>query len=191
MHRFSTSDGYKLFPDVLPIFEILRLINENGRGVAGSPKIVVGVTTNSDDRVPFILSSLGLRVGSLRHAPGVEVQDLAFEYDKDISFVVLSYDVGFEKPDRRIFDAAMRFGGTTRNENDCFIHVGDELTKDARAAEGAGWDSIWLDRLNKRTAADEKTVPIIDNLMDLVHHVSPSSANVAKHSRAALRLGRR
>lgn len=95
---------------------------------------MVGVVTNSDDRVPPILSSLGLSVGArmLPVSEQLSQDNMQFQpaqsegiadttpvvlsapryldpstrIDEDIRFVVLSYDAGAEKPDPRIFQAA-------------------------------------------------------------------------------------
>lgn len=123
-------------------------------------KTVVGVITNSDDRIPGILESFGLKVGPRR----VDVPDErqpADTLDDDISFVVLSYDVGAEKPDRQIFDAAVESlgkslagntEGLTVNDFEK-VYVGDDLKKDYQGARDAGWDSILLERTYTREGA--------------------------------------
>lgn len=65
----------------------------------------------------------------------------------DIDFVALSYDVGVEKPDRKIFDAARDLGvmGNDLEPGEC-LHVGDDFLKDVQAAEAAGWRSLRVDR---------------------------------------------
>jgi ribonucleotide monophosphatase NagD (HAD superfamily) len=68
--------------------------------------------------------------------------------------VALSYDVGHEKPDRRIFDAATEMlaetvaskdKGLTINDFDK-LYVGDDLEKDYDGAKAAGWYAVLLDR---------------------------------------------
>lgn len=116
-------------------------------------KTVVGIITNSDDRVPGILESFGLKIGSLRVGTS-DQQRLEMTSDNDISFVVLSYDVGFEKPDRRMFDSAtdvLRQTLAVSHEDlkvDDFekVYVGDELQKDYNGARDAGWNGLLLDR---------------------------------------------
>ena len=77
--------------------------------------------------------------------------------DDDISFVVLSYDVGHEKPDRRVFEAAesmlketLAEGGSNPESQsiDAYekLYVGDSLEKDYHGAKAAGWDSLLLRR---------------------------------------------
>ena len=113
----------------------------------------MGIITNSDARVPSILASLGLSVGPLRcngtqwdevyDAGHVEGSDPEAE---DIGFVTLSYDAGFEKPDRRIFDAVKRLMQQVKDKDCEFLHVGDDLEKDVKGAKAAGWESVLLDR---------------------------------------------
>ena len=118
-------------------------------------KIVIGVVTNSDDRVPGILSSFGFKVSPLRYGTPVEEMDPAAQYDFD--FHCMSYDVGVEKPDREMFKSAevmlsrviaAREGKVpTEAELDGWrkVYVGDEHVKDVEGARKAGWDAVLLD----------------------------------------------
>ncbi|KAF2086753.1 hypothetical protein K490DRAFT_12046, partial [Saccharata proteae CBS 121410] len=160
MHRFSSSEGYTRYKDVLQIFEFLRKVK---RGVSTSSdehtwpwpykRTVVGVITNSDHRVPEVLRSLGLTVAGSNHhlAKGGVGSDSTV----DVDFVIASYDVGFVKPDRRIFDAAVQLVEPLEaNESggalveDCWdrVYVGDEIDRDVVGAMNAGWDAIHIDR---------------------------------------------
>ncbi|KAF2761264.1 haloacid dehalogenase [Pseudovirgaria hyperparasitica] len=157
LHRFASCEGYTVFPDVLPFFSMLR-------GVKGSPSLssnwpwertVVGIITNSDDRVPGILRSFGLKVASRRVGITYDPTIIATE-DDDISFTVLSYDVGFEKPQRPIFDMALRLLDdqlakepyNTSASIDSFekLYVGDDHKKDYIGAIEAGWNALYIDR---------------------------------------------
>lgn len=111
--------------------------------------MIVGVITNSDDRVPDILMSLGMRVSPLRYPAGDRSRSTE---DYDIDFSVMSYDVGYEKPDRKIFEAAERMLGNVLGEQETDlsewrkVYVGDEHAKDVVGAVGAGWNAILVDR---------------------------------------------
>ncbi|KAJ9649643.1 hypothetical protein H2199_000421 [Coniosporium tulheliwenetii] len=162
--RFSTSEGYALYPDVLPLFSQLRQLNS-----ASPPPdqqhhqhhwrwdhTIVGIITNSDDRIPGILSSFGLSVGPRRAGTAdssTEDASANATEEEDISFVVLSYDVGASKPDRAIFDAAKQIGTElfakvdgADGEGFEMLYVGDEVEKDVLAAEDAGWGALLVDR---------------------------------------------
>ncbi|CEI99728.1 hypothetical protein RMCBS344292_13809 [Rhizopus microsporus] len=84
----------------------------------------MGVITNSDERVAKVVKNLKL--------------------DKYFDFVLASADVGYEKPDKVIFDRALKIAGDVSAEN--ALHVGDDLNKDYFGAAYAGWHSVLLAR---------------------------------------------
>lgn len=85
----------------------------------------------------------------------------------DIDFVALSYDVGAEKPDRKMFDAARELGGEL--EPDECLHVGDDLVKDVQAAEAAGWHSVIVDRSReKKNSLTGESGLKVEGLVELV-----------------------
>ena len=66
-----------------------------------------------------------------------------------IETVIVSADVGIEKPDSRIYaEAAHRLGV----EPNRIIHVGDLLHEDFDGAMSAGFRAVLIDRLNKHPA---------------------------------------
>ncbi|KAK4493980.1 hypothetical protein PRZ48_015166 [Zasmidium cellare] len=155
LNRFWCDEGYSLFSDVKPLIQRIREAHE-----AEDTKVVVGVITNSDDRVPDILTSLGLRVSPLRY--GSRPQDVATG-QQDIDFTVMSYDVGHEKPDKRIFAAAeevlkikLESEGSTSQDLSAWrkVYVGDEHEKDVVGALGAGWNAVIIDRETTRGRHD-------------------------------------
>lgn len=121
--------------------------------------MIVGVITNSDDRVPDILTSLGLSVSPLR-SPASERHEDGEQYDVDFS--VMSYDVGHEKPDRRIFEAAEGMLETVLGQGNIDsrewrkVYVGDEFKKDVVGAIGAGWNAVLVDRESREEYDDVK-----------------------------------
>lgn len=162
MKRFSSSEGYALYPDVLPFFRSLRETTSELRRHRADTAI--GVLTNSDGRVPQILSSFGLSVGPWRYgAPHTCAMNSSGEH-RDIDFVALSYDIGFEKPDSRIFDAAKGMVHCSLGQEPRYIHVGDDLGKDYFAAQAAGWHGVLLDRHNEHS---DKGLSRVRELSDL------------------------
>ena len=144
LQRFSSSDGYTLYPDVLPFFEAIRVHKER---TSHSADLQLGILTNSDDRVLSILESFGLQVNPWRY--GTTKVGIAHANPRicdDVDFVALSYDVGFEKPHRRIFDATREMADVVPFEVSHCIHVGDDLEKDYKGAEAAGWKGLLLER---------------------------------------------
>lgn len=111
---------------------------------------VVGVITNSDDRVPGVLTSLSLRVSPLRFGHDLVSKSVTGEV-YDIDFSVMSYDVGYEKPDKRIFEAAEQMlktslDGAIDPSTWQKVYVGDDYEKDIVGAVDAGWNAVMVDR---------------------------------------------
>jgi putative hydrolase of the HAD superfamily len=65
-----------------------------------------------------------------------------------IEHTIASDDVGFAKPDRRIFDAAIEVFGVAPSDA---VYIGDRLETDGIGATDAGIRGIWLSR---RTPSD-------------------------------------
>ena len=64
--------------------------------------------------------------------------------------IVVSADVGAEKPDRQIFEYAERTMGLEEAE---IWFVGDSYELDVKGAVNAGWNAVWMNR-RKRKAPD-------------------------------------
>lgn len=199
--RFTTHEGYRIFPDVLPFFQHLRQIKSQSTLSSQKDvswhwnKTIVGIITNSDDRVPDILRSFGMNIGRMR-AGSKKMRREESASENDISFVVLSYDVGCKKPDRRMFDAAKSLlKDVMEDESDNpqflteqfeYLYVGDEWEKDYVAARKAGWNSLFLDRQMKYQAEAGKAegVFIIDRQGDSGDGKPLSPAEVINDLRA-------
>ncbi|SLM34869.1 HAD-like domain [Lasallia pustulata] len=165
LHRFSSSEGYTLYPDVLPFFQHLRRKKQEDP-VTGFGT-TVGVITNSDDRVSSILISLGLSVRPFKLA-GMQWDtariDASQRDAEDIKFVALSYDIGFEKPDPRIFQAVRNLMKQVKDEDFEYLHVGDDPEKDVSGAKAAGWGSLLLDREGKYVDVSARRVRHLEEL---------------------------
>jgi FMN phosphatase YigB (HAD superfamily) len=130
LNRFAGDGGYTLYDDVAPFFARMRELRASP-GTTLFDRIVLGVISNSDDRVPEVLKSLGLRVGDTRadedrssmELPGFEERDSSqkcqpqgpntsyknnTQPDTDLDLVITSYEAGEEKPNKLIFDIAKR-----------------------------------------------------------------------------------
>ncbi len=84
------------------------------------------------------------------------------------SFVVLSQDIGVEKPDKAIFIAACERAECAPSE---LMHVGDSLESDVAGANGVGAVSVWLNRNAKKNESGivpDHEVKSLTELADLV-----------------------
>lgn len=129
VNRFAGAEGYILYEDVGPFFARMREIRT--APTRSFDRILLGVISNTDDRVPSVLKALGLRVGDMRadqdlssmELPGFEERggsgntfgarnpDIAgagSQPDADLDLIITSYEAGEEKPNRLIFDVARR-----------------------------------------------------------------------------------
>ncbi|KAL8768645.1 MAG: hypothetical protein Q9209_005204 [Squamulea sp. 1 TL-2023] len=159
--RFSSHEGYRLYDDVRPFFKQLQeWRNASSATRSDLSEIQVGVISNSDDRVPTILDALGICVNSRRFGSKI-VESTGYS---DIDWVVMSYDVGFEKPHSEIFDAARKVSASSAERQGVCLHVGDSIREDYRGGLEAGWQSVLLDRDNKH----EKEIPPAARVTDLI-----------------------
>lgn len=130
VNRFAGAAGYTLYEDVAPFFARMRAIRCPRNTQRSFDRVLLGVVSNSDDRVPAVLKALGLRVGDLRADQDLSSMELpGFEErrgpqnqchsqasskggsdhtDTDLDLIITSYEAGEEKPNRLIFDVARR-----------------------------------------------------------------------------------
>ncbi|RDW72269.1 uncharacterized protein DSM5745_07441 [Aspergillus mulundensis] len=191
LDRFASKRGYRLFDDVGPFLKAVR---------AQSRKVVIGVVSNSDDRISSVLDSLGVSVRDARAGeektasghdlPGFEgeretktAQDQHREQN-DIDFILTSYQVGAEKPDPLIWDVATRTANRLAGESgsgtgpdgwEC-IHIGDDYGKDYRGAGNAGWGAYYLARDAEAAAQAPEGTRVITSLLDLLPKLGASDS---------------
>jgi putative hydrolase of the HAD superfamily len=140
-HPFDVffNELYSLFanPDVWrvypEVFEVLQALKARD--------LILGVLSNWDIRLGPLLEELGLMP--------------YFDY------VILSAVVGWEKPHRRIFEAALELACVPADK---VLHVGDNYQQDVVGAQQAGMFAVWLRRRGKETA----DCPVISSLRELV-----------------------
>ncbi|RAH39702.1 putative haloacid dehalogenase-like hydrolase [Aspergillus brunneoviolaceus CBS 621.78] len=194
LDRFACQDGYALDANADAFFTRLRHIKRTRTRLGPFDRVVVGVVSNSDDRVPAVLESLGLRVGMCRadqdvsstRLPGFEMRgrdesrvnnEAGDERIYDLDMVITSYAAGAEKPSAVIFEVARRQAmklvgasedGSDTSEWTC-VHVGDDYDKDYRAAIEAGWKAFYipLGEDANRPSQGSKTASLVDVLSEL------------------------
>ncbi|KAI5837254.1 HAD-like domain-containing protein [Morchella snyderi] len=150
LHRFASKEAYRLFPDALPLLNRLRKSTRYDT-------VTLGVITNSDHRVTSILNDLGIGVrGYKSTVPGQPHPEKGMGDSALIDFVAFSYDIGYEKPDRKIFDAARRIWNDLDPGADhgllVPVHAGDDYYKDFWGAQNASWNAILVDERVKESA---------------------------------------
>ncbi len=108
-----------------------------------------------DDVIPALkqLQESGYRTAAISNMPmrGDEMCD-EIGLTGHIEFAVTSGDVGAEKPDQRIFNAALE---KARVDPSWAVMVGDSITSDLRPAEAVGMSAVLLDRYNNHPKHDE------------------------------------
>lgn len=143
------------FPDAVPFLNWCR---RNG--------VAAGIISNADERYgDSILPMLGL--------------------GDDVRFLTFSKNVGREKPDARIFAAAMEQAEPwlrlAEGEDDVaplrpeeVLHIGNDYTKDYLGAKEAGFHAALLDRYDEKELAHSWRalgVPVFKDLIDVVEHL--------------------
>ena len=88
-----------------------------------SPRYKLGVISNFDGRLRMILEQLGI--------------------SKFFNPIVISSEVGADKPDPFIFERACQLAGVAANES---LHIGDDRAGDWEGAAAAGLRVVKLDR---------------------------------------------
>lgn len=118
----------------------------------------LAVVSNSDGSVERSLRSLGLRD--------------SFEHVHDSKLV------GFEKPDRRLFEHALACAGATPSRT---VHVGDMVAADVAGARSAGIHPVLLDPFDDWSDVDcvrvETLGALADRLAAVLGHTASGSSS--------------
>jgi FMN hydrolase / 5-amino-6-(5-phospho-D-ribitylamino)uracil phosphatase len=88
----------------------------------------------------FDLLALHFQIGLLSNG-NTYPEKLGLEERFD--FALFAQDIGFTKPDPRIFSATLELAGCTPEE---LLHVGDSFPSDVEGAQNAGIPAVWLNR---------------------------------------------
>jgi putative hydrolase of the HAD superfamily len=89
-----------------------------------------------------------------------------------VDLIIDSADVGVEKPDRRIFDIAMKRSGADRKTT---IHAGDLYRVDVKGARAAGLVGVLVDEANIYPESDCLRVRSVAELSFLIGSASSNS----------------
>ena len=112
-------------------------------------------------------------------APDVQREKLAgTTLARYFGAIVISCEVGFGKPDRRIFEIALDRIGADAHEA---VMVGDSLARDVAGAHAAGIPAVWIDR--HLWAGEEGPIPDarIESLSELPAALAALAPPAASH----------
>ena len=123
--EFRDKSNWRVYEDVIES-EILEKLRKRG--------VVLGVISNWDSRLISTLENIGLA--------------------RYFDFILPSAVVGSAKPDKKIFEEALRRSGVVPHEA---CHIGDEMRTDVAGAEGVGIHPILLDLDNRFDKVDKIT----------------------------------
>ena len=118
-HLYSTNEPYEVFPDAKQFLQ--KLLPERQEG-----KLKVGIISNYDKRIVKMVKSL----------------DLSAYFD----FITYSEESKCSKPEKRIFEDAIRKSGFVNLEANEVLHIGDDLDKDYWGARKMGWNALLISR---------------------------------------------
>ena len=124
--HYENPDAWHVAPGAA---EALAALREGG--------VRVAVVSNWDERLPKLL------------------RDCGFD-ERALDAVVVSAEVLSDKPDGRIFDAALRRLGMSPEEAGAVAHVGDSVVNDVEGARAAGFGAalLWSSKDEKGCAFD-------------------------------------
>ena len=77
----------------------------------------------------------------------------------------ISMDIGFDKPDLRFYEAALRRCGLQPSE---VLMVGDSMTTDIIGARAAGIDAVYFNRYLEPLNEAHDSIPVIHSLPELI-----------------------
>lgn len=109
-------------------------------------KVTLGIVSNWDSRLLVLSERIGLT--------------------KEVAFVLASAVEGVAKPDRRLFQKALKQAQVSAEEA---LHVGDSFKEDYQGAKKAGLRALLLDR----HAPPMPGVTTIRSLRDVIPHARP------------------
>jgi 2-haloalkanoic acid dehalogenase type II len=115
-----------------------------------------------DDVAPTLDALAGYRLGILSN--GNSYPDRCGLPDR-FQFTVFAHDHGGKKPDRHLFELAVRLAGCQPEE---IVHVGDSLKEDVAGAQSLGIRTAWINRTRRPNETDIRPDFELHSLTDLL-----------------------
>jgi putative hydrolase of the HAD superfamily len=143
-------------PDAI---EMTRVANDTGLGIWKEP--IDGLDETLDD-----LAARGISTGVISNSDG----RLEWRLDEigildRFDFVIDSAIVGISKPDRRIFQDALKRSGLEPSEA---VYVGDYYEVDVRGARAAGLSAVLFDPVGAYRDVDCEVIARLRDIIDVV-----------------------
>lgn len=112
------------------------------------------------------LSARGYRMGIVTNGfREVQYNKLrSSDIGKYFDTVVLSDEIGINKPDKRFFDYAVEKASTRHLNN---IMIGDNYATDIQGALGAGWKAVWFTAGSSQASQAAEEVTVAKTLEDV------------------------
>lgn len=110
-------------------------------GTASKPNLV----DNALDVLKFYKGKYRLGIITNGFIEAQEVKMKSSNIKSYFDYIIVSENAGYNKPDRRIFDFALKTAGINSSEA---VFVGDEYDVDMLGAQNAGIKGIWFNRKN-------------------------------------------
>ena len=79
--------------------------------------------------------------------------------------IVLSEEVGCQKPSPRIFEEALRMNGLSADD---VLMIGDSWTSDIQGAINAGIDQLWIRKTSEPLSAGQSATYIVKSLEEVM-----------------------
>lgn len=108
----------------------------------------VGVITNSDPRVKRVLKNVHLT---------------------QFQFVLTSYEMGVMKPQKEIFDAALKRSEVKWLEPQEALHIGNKYDVDVVGAQNAGWTGVLIQGDGGKDLPKERNFHVFKDLKDFLN----------------------
>jgi putative hydrolase of the HAD superfamily len=131
---FRDEANWRIYEDVIES-GILETLKKRG--------VVMGVISNWDSRLISTLENIGL--------------------GRYFDFILPSAVVGSAKPDKKIFEEALRLSGVAPHEA---CHIGDEIRTDVEGAQSVGIHPILLDRNNRFDSTETRKITTFLELVE-------------------------
>ena len=131
---FRDEANWRIYEDVIES-GILETLKKRG--------VVMGVISNWDSRLISTLENIGL--------------------GRYFDFILPSAVVGSAKPDKKIFEEALRLSGVAPHGA---CHIGDEIRTDVEGAQSVGIHPILLDRNNRFDSTETRKITTFLELVE-------------------------